>query len=125
MNVMDENVPIFVRISEGIKDYILMGELKEEQQLPSTTQISKQYNVNISTVNKGYNILVGEGIVYKKKGIGMFVCKGAVEKLINDRRGTFKERYIISMLEEAKRLQYTSEELQNMVAEIYNKDICK
>ena len=119
MSNLEESLPIFVRISEGIMDHILSGDIKENEQLPSTTRISQQYNVNIATVNKGYNILVAEGIVYKKKGIGMFVSEGSVEKLISERRAVFKERYIYATLKEAKRLRYTTEELQKMVAEVY------
>lgn len=120
MSNLEESLPIFIRISEAIKDHILSGELKEKEQLPSTTQISRQYDVNIATVNKGYNILVSEGIVYKKKGIGMFVAEGAVEKLIQERRETFKDRYVSATLKEAKRLKYTTEELQRIVAEAYS-----
>ena len=122
MDIIQESIPIFVKISEGIKDHILSGDLKENEQLPSTTQISKQYNINISTVTKGYNLLVPEGIVYKKKGIGMFISEGAVEKLIKDRRNTFQEKYVVTMLEEAKRLRYTAEDLQKIVSEVYNAD---
>ena len=120
MSHLEESLPIFVRISEGIKDHILSGDLKEEEQLPSTTQVSRQYDVNIATVNKGYNILVLEGLVYKKKGIGMFVSKGAVKKLISERRKSFKERYVYAALVEAKRLGYSTEELQKIVAEVYD-----
>lgn len=120
MNVINENIPIFAKIAEGIKDAILSGDIKEGEQLVSTTQISKQYEINIATVNKGVNILVGEGIVFKKRGIGMFVAEGAVEKLIDERRKTFKERYIEETLKEAKRLRYSVEDLQAMVAEVYN-----
>lgn len=120
MDVINENIPIFARIAEGIKDHILMGDVKEGEQLMSTTQLSKEFNINIATVNKGVNVLVSEGIVFKKRGIGMFVAEGAVDKLIEERRKVFKERYIIATLEEAKRLRYTVEELQQMVAEVYN-----
>ena len=120
MSNLEESLPIFVRISEGIKDHILTGDLKENEQLPSTTQISRQYDVNIATVNKGYNILVAEGIVFKKKGVGMFVAEGSVKRLIEERRKTFKERYVNATLREAKRLRYTTEELQKIVAEAYD-----
>ena len=120
MSRINESIPIFVKITEGIKDHILMGDLKEGEQLPSTTMISKEYNINIATVNKAVNILVSEGIAFKKRGIGMFVTEGAVDKLIKERRKTFKENYIIATLEEAKRLRYTVEELQQMVAEVYD-----
>ena len=65
-------------------------------------------------------MLVSEGIVYKKRGIGMFVAEGATQKLIDERRKTFKETYVIAILQEAKRLRYSAEDLQKMVMEEYN-----
>ncbi len=122
MNIIDQNIPIFARIAEGIKDHILTGDIHEGEQLTSTTQISKEYNINIATVNKAVNLLVSEGLVFKKRGIGMFVAEGAVEKLITERRKVFKDRYIKGTLAEAKRLRYSVEELQNMVAEVYRSE---
>lgn len=119
MNVIVENVPIFAKIAEEIKNSILSGEHPEGSQLPSTTQISKEYNINIATVNKAVNVLVTQGFVFKKRGIGMFVCEGSVEKLIKERRESFKQNYIAATLKEAKRLRYTVEELQQMVAEVF------
>ena len=114
MNVVTENMPIFVQIAEGIKDAILSGELKEGEKTPSTTYISTNYDVNIATVNKGFNLLVSENILYKKRGIGMFVAEGAVERLIKERRAVFKEHYIIGALEEARRLRYTVQDIQGV-----------
>ena len=120
MDNLAESLPIYIRIVEGIKDHILSGDLKEETQLPSTTYLSKEYKINIATVNKAMNELVDEGLVYKKRGIGMFVKEGATDKLIADRRSTFKERYIKATLIEAKRLNYSAEELQAIVKEAYD-----
>lgn len=118
MNVIIENIPIFARIAEGIKDHILMGDIKEGDQLPSTTQISNEYDINIATVNKGINVLVSEGVVFKKRGIGMFVAEGAVKKLKAERRKSFKETFLRTFLDEADRIGYTNEELQKMVIEM-------
>ena len=118
MNVIIENSPIFARIAEGIKDHILMGDIKEGDQLPSTTQISNEYDINIATVNKGINVLVSEGVVFKKRGIGMFVAEGAVKKLKAERRKTFKETFLRTFLDEADRIGYTNEELQKMVVDM-------
>ena len=104
---------------ERVKDANLEGKVIEESQLSSTTYLSKQYNINIATVNKAINILVDQGLVYKKRGIGMFVKKGAYNKLIQERRESFKERYIIATLKEAKSLNFTAEELQDLVKEAY------
>ena len=115
-----ESLPIYIRINEGIKDAILNGDVKEGQQIASTTYLSKTYKLNIATVNKAINTLVDEGILFKKRGIGMFVCKGAVAKLIKERRKVFQERYIKATLVEAHRLQYSAEELQKLVKETYD-----
>ena len=119
MENLEKSLPIYIRIVQGIKDAILSGEVKEESQLASTTYLSSKYKINIATVNKAINILVDDGLVYKKRGIGMFIKKGAVAKLVNERREVFKERYIVATLKEAKRLNYTAEELQQIVKEAY------
>lgn len=119
MENLAESLPIYVRIVQGIKDAILNKELKEESQIASTTYLSKEYKINIATVNKAMNILVDEGLVYKKRGIGMFVKSGALNKLIEERRKVFKERYIVATLKEAKRLNYSEKELQELVKEAF------
>ena len=119
MENLVESLPIYVRIVQGIKDAILNKELKEESQIASTTFLSKEYKINIATVNKAMNILVDEGLVYKKRGIGMFVKTGALTKLIEERRKVFKERYIVATLKEAKRLNYYEKELQELVKEAF------
>lgn len=120
MNAIIESIPIFAKITEGVKDHILMGDIKEGEQITSSTQLSREYNINIATVNKAINILVAEGIVFKKRGIGMFVSEGAVEKLIAERRKVFEESHVIELLREAKRLRYTEQDLQRIVSSIYN-----
>ena len=119
MDNLAESLPIYVRIVQGIKDAILNEQIKEESQIASTTYLSKEYKINIATVNKALNILVDEGLVYKKRGIGMFVKKGALNQLIQERRKVFKERYIVATLIEAKRLNYSEEELQELVKEAF------
>lgn len=119
MSDLQESLPIYIRIVEGIKDAILNGDLKEEQQLPSTTYLSKEYKINIATVNKAINILVDEGTVYKKRGIGMFVKSGATQELIKERRKVFKDRYVKATLIEAKRLNIGVEELQEIVKKAF------
>ena len=119
MENLAESLPIYVRIVKGVKDAIVDKKIKEEEQLASTTYLSKEYKINIATVNKAINILVDEGLVYKKRGIGMFIKKGAYNELIEERRQTFKERYIVATLKEAKSLNYTEKELQELVKEAY------
>ena len=119
MSDLAESLPIYIRIVEGVKEAILSGRLKEEEQLPSTTYLSKEYKINIATVNKAINLLVDENLAYKKRGIGMFVKKGAVKSLINERRKVFKERYVKATLIEAERLNIGVEELQKIVKDAF------
>lgn len=120
-NFMD-SLPIYVQIAEGIKDHILSGDFKEGEQIISTTQVSNEYNISIATVNKGINLLVADGYLIKKRGIGMFVQEGAVNRLIEERRQSFKDHYVKSLLVEAKRLRYSVEDLQKIVAEVYQSE---
>lgn len=110
-------VPIYVQLGEEIKDGILTGVYEEGAQIPSTTEISLTYKINPATVGKGYNLLVDEGVIYKKRGVGMFVADGAVEKLREVRRGQFFTHYVQSMLREAERLELGKEEIMQMIEE--------
>ena len=69
--------PIFQQIAEGLEDGILLGAFPEEGQIPSITEFSVLYKINPATALKGINLLVEEGVVYKKRGVGMFVAQGA------------------------------------------------
>lgn len=120
MSDLIEKLPIYIRIVEGVKNAIIVGDIKEEEQIPSTTTISQGYSINILTINKANNILVDEGIIYKKRGVGLFVKKGAKEKLIKQRKKVFKEQYIKAALLEAKKLNIGVEELQKIVGEAFN-----
>ena len=78
----DETKPIYLQVKERIEDQIISGQLKEGDQIPSTTQLVQFYKINHLTVSKAIHLLVEEGIVYKKRGVGMFMAEGAKEKLV-------------------------------------------
>src|SRR5690554_6052727 len=80
-SVLDSNRPIYLQIKEIIEEDILNGRLLPEEQIPSNSQLVSHYNINPVTVLKGINLLVDEGIIYKKRGLGMFVSPDAPEKL--------------------------------------------
>ena len=118
MNInFDNDKPIFQQIAEGIEDAVITGAFQEESQIPSITEISVQYKINPATALKGINILVDENVVYKKRGVGMFVAKGAREKLRQKRRNAFFKSYIEPMLAEAVRLGFTRDEIIAMLKE--------
>lgn len=107
--------PIFIQIADNIEDAIILGAYAEETQIPSTTEISVTYKINPATALKGINILVDDGIIYKKRGLGMFVAEGAVTKLKNKRKEQFFDTYIFKLLEEAKRLGIKKEEILSLI----------
>ncbi|MBC8081471.1 MAG: GntR family transcriptional regulator [Gorillibacterium sp.] len=112
---MDDSKPIFLQIAERIENDIIAGILPEESQAPSTTQFAAHYQINPATAAKGVNLLVDEGILYKKRGIGMFVADGAKQVLIGKRKDQFFEQFIESMLREADKLGINKEELIEMI----------
>ena len=110
-------IPIYMQLAQSIEDDIVNGIFLEDRQIPSTTEISLHYKINPATVGKGFNLLVDEGILYKKRGVGMFVAKGAKQQLLRKRKNLFFDRYIKAMLEEAQRLCISKEELMRMIEE--------
>lgn len=121
INFQDER-PIFIQIAEQIEDAILSGAFPEETQIPSTTEISVSYKINPATALKGINMLVDSGIVYKKRGVGMFVATGAVNLLLEKRKKEFAEKYIDSLVKEAKRLKLTKEDIFSMIERGFNNE---
>lgn len=115
--LLSQNKSIYLQLSEMIETDILRGILLEEERVPSTNELAKLYTINPATAAKGINLLVDEGILYKKRGIGMFVAEGAKEQIISKRREAFYENYVKSLLEEAKSLGISSEQLVAMIRE--------
>ncbi|UTR07235.1 GntR family transcriptional regulator [Alkalihalobacillus sp. LMS6] len=107
--------PLYLQIKELIEDQIVNEQLLEGSQAPSTNQLVKFYGLNHVTVAKGINLLVDDEILFKKRGIGMFVSEGAKEKLINSRKSEFVDKYVLKMIQEADRLGISEDELIQFV----------
>ncbi|TVX98273.1 GntR family transcriptional regulator [Cohnella terricola] len=112
---MDDSRPIFMQIAERIENDIIEGRLPEESQVPSTNQFAAFYQINPATVMKGVNLLVDQEILYKKRGIGMFVATGVREKIVEKRKEQFFEQYVVTMVKEAEKLGINEEQLTEMV----------
>ncbi len=112
---------IYLQISESIEDDILQKIIEEETQVPSTNQLAIMYRINPATAAKGINMLVNEGILYKKRGIGMFVSGGAVEKIRTKRRIAFYDKYIVPLMDEASNLDISEKEIKEMIIRIRKK----
>ena len=107
--------PIFIQFAEMLENNILKGIFEEESQIPSTTEVAVKFKINPATANRGVNMLVEDGIIYKKRGVGMFVSKGAREKILNKRKNIFYESYILPLIEESKNLNITKSEIIIMI----------
>lgn len=116
-----QDKPIFIQIAEGIEDGILTRAFPEESQIPSITEFSVNYKINPATALKGINLLVDENIIYKKRGVGMFVAEGAVQKLRKKRQDQFYTNYISSLIDEARRLGISSEDVIAMIERGFSK----
>lgn len=113
--ILNEDEPIFIQISKAIEDEILTDSIKEDEQIPSTTELSRLYNINPATVLKGMNILVDKNILYKKRGLGMFVSSGAKNTIKLFRKEIFKNKVIKNLIEEANKLDINKDELLEMI----------
>ena len=107
--------PIFLQPSQGLEDEILSGIYREGEQIPSITELAASYKINPATALKGINLLVDAGIVYKKRGIGMFVSQGALQLLKEKRQDEFFQQYVLPMVQEAKRLSIQPETLRDWI----------
>ncbi len=114
--------PIFIQIAEQLEDSIFTGVFPEETKIPSTNEISALLSINPHTVLKGMNMLVDEEIIYKKRGLGMFVKEGAVEKIRQKRQSQFYEQYIAALISEAVKLQMSKEDIISLIERGYNNE---
>jgi DNA-binding transcriptional regulator YhcF (GntR family) len=112
---MDETRPIFVQIAEQIENDVIAGAMAEETQIPSTNELAAFYRINPATALKGVNLLVDEGVLYKKRGIGMFVAEGAQTRLVGKRREVFREEFVRPLLTEAAKLGISTTQLADMI----------
>ena len=112
---MDDSRPIFVQIAEQIENDILSGTTPEESQVPSTNEFAAFHRINPATAGKGVNLLVDDGILYKKRGIGMFVAPGSRERIVDKRRDQFPSQYLKPLIAEAAKLGITPEQLADMI----------
>lgn len=109
---------IYVQIADSIENEILLGNLKEEDQAPSTNQFAKVYQINPATAGKGLNLLVEDGILYKKRGLGMFVAQGARKKILKKRQSVFFKEILPNIIIEAERLEISNDEIIDYIKEL-------
>ncbi|MCA1008943.1 GntR family transcriptional regulator [Rhodococcus hoagii] len=111
----EEGKPLFQQIAGLVENAIIDGSLPEESQAPSTNELAAFHRINPATAAKGLNQLVADGILYKRRGIGMFVATGAREALRFRRREQFAAQYVAPLVREAEKLGMSIAELQSML----------
>lgn len=119
---LDENQPIYLQIKQYIEDLIIDETIEAGEQIPSTNEFAKFYKINPATAAKGVNELVVEDVLYKRRGIGMFVTDHARDILIEKRKNLFYEDYILPLKNEATKLRISKEQLIEMIKRKENDD---
>ena len=117
MASLDEASPLFVQIAERLAEEIADGGLAEGEQVPSTNELAAYYRINPATAAKGIGMLSDQGLVEKRRGIGMFVAAGARGRLLAERRKRFAQRYVDPLIAEAGRLGIDADELVALIRE--------
>lgn len=112
----------YIKLKEWLEDEILAGSFPENTQIPSVADLSVSFKLNHITVLKSINLLADAEILYKKRGVGMFVAEGAAEKIRTERQSEFYSKYIVSMVSEAKKLGIPVEELLKMTERGYENE---
>ena len=115
--MIEEGKALFLQIAEQIEDSIVDGSLEEESKAPSTNELAAFYRINPATAAKGVAMLTDKGVLYKRRGIGMFVTTGARDQLLSERRSAFADRYIDPLLAEARTLGLGAEDLTALLCE--------
>ncbi len=114
-NKLNENKPIYLQIKEQLEDSIINDSLKPGERVPSTNEFAAFYQINPATAAKGINELVTEEILYKRRGVGMFVTDKAKDVLVSKRKESFYENFIKPLKVEASNLSIRPNELVEMV----------
>lgn len=115
---MDSTKPIYVQIAEWLENEILNGSFESEQKIYSQYQLAEIFNINPATAAKGLNLLADEGILYKKRGLGMFVSPQAKGMILIKRKDQTLKRLIFEVVMEAERLNVSKEELIEMIKRV-------
>ncbi|WP_425839423.1 GntR family transcriptional regulator [Microbacterium sp. PA5] len=115
--MIEEGRALFLQIAESVEDSIIEGSLAEEAQAPSTNELAAFHRINPATAAKGVAMLTEKGVLYKRRGIGMFVSPGARELLLGERRAAFADRFLDPLLAEARTLGLTPDDVARLLSE--------
>jgi len=117
----NESTPIYLQIKCEIEKAIIYGSLEEEEAVPSIRIMAKQYRLNPQTVSNAISELLNEGILFKKRGIGMFVEKGAQKRLTTKTYEEFIQADLHKMITKSRALGISKKELLSLIENSYEK----
>jgi GntR family transcriptional regulator len=117
----DSMKPIYVQISEWLETEILNETIKCDEKIYSQYQLAEMFNINPATAAKGINILADENVLYKKRGLGMFVATEAREIILRKRKNTKLSAMVTDLAKEAIQLNVDEEELVKMIRSMHQK----
>ena len=103
-DIWNDNTPIYQQLRDRIVSLIIQGDLTEGEAVPSVRQVSSDYRINHLTVAKAYQELMAEGLLEKRRGIGMFVLEGAQQKLLKKEQEKFLNSEFPELLRRSRRL---------------------
>lgn len=118
----DQKTPIYQQLADSIRQDILAGALKEGEAIPSVRQISVDYELNPQTVLNATQLLIQEGLLEKRRGLGMFVQKSARKQLNTSACERFKNETIHSIVSEARLLAISKNELIDLIEKKYREE---
>lgn len=116
----DSPEPIYLQVAEQVEEAIFTGVYQAGEQVPSTTEVSKEFHINTATVLKGMNRVVAAGMIEKRRGVGMFVTADAAEIIRNKRRSQFYDRYVSRFTSEAKKLNLSEADVIALIKRSYS-----
>jgi DNA-binding transcriptional regulator YhcF (GntR family) len=116
----DDSVPIYLQIKEEIENAIITNSLKEDEAIPSIRTLAQQYRLNPQTISNAVSELMNEGVIFKKRGIGMFVEKGAQSKLRKKKSSEFRNDDLKKLVHKSKSLGISKKELVESIETLYN-----
>lgn len=108
---LDDRQPIYLQIKQFLEDAILNGDIQASERIPSTNELAEFYQINPATARQGVNELAEEGIVTKRRGVGMFVSEEGRQIILQKRKQQFHDHFIIPLKKEAEKLGITETEL--------------
>lgn len=115
---LDDSKPIYMQIAEWLETEIINDHIQTDEKMYSQYQLAEMFNINPATAAKGINLLAEENILYKRRGLGMFVAENAKQIILEKRKEKVLKRLIYDVVLEANRLGVSKEELIEMIGNV-------